>query len=248
MSKNSERYEWYTQDPREFRRNLWKWLFDGSKGGEVGCILAKIIRRHESQVRKRLENTSRVTKGVVVVLIISSIGVFLKKDNQASVAEIVFDNLESIALGSAGVIFLLEIPDRRKQSHVAAWQAINLAQGQVASGDRIQALQDLNKDNVDLSRIAVPGADLSCIDLSFANLMEANFEKTRFISANLEGANLERANLREAELNLANLQKACLRWTVLQKATLFQTNLREADLNGARLEGVQGEMVHLGKS
>ena len=50
-----------------------------------------------------------------------------------------------------GVVSLVQGEGERvKQSHYAAWQLVNSAQGQIVSGGRIDALQDLNKDHVSL--------------------------------------------------------------------------------------------------
>jgi hypothetical protein len=76
-----------------------------------------------------------------------------------------FSNAESIAIASTAVIFFLEIPDRKKRNHYEAWQVITAGLGHAGNGGRIQALQDLNKDKVDLEGVAAPDADLSGINL-----------------------------------------------------------------------------------
>ena len=115
--------------------------------------------------------------------------------------KVLFDNAEPIAIAAAAAVFILEIPDRRKAEQYEAWQVINSAMGQTGSGGRIQALEDLNNDGVDLEGVAVPRADLSEIDLSYGHLTRANFKKARLDHANLEGA----SRLTEDQLTLAKL-------------------------------------------
>ena len=63
---------------------------------------------------------------------------------------IFIDNLQSIAIATAGIVFLLEIPERKKKEQYEAWQVINIAQGKSGNGGRIQALEALNQDGADL--------------------------------------------------------------------------------------------------
>jgi len=156
----------------------------------------------------------------VVVAIIGSVAVWVSDSNPRTPkawVKVLFDNAEPIAIAAAAAVFLLESPDRRKAEQYEAWQVINSAMGQTGSGGRIQALEDLNKDGVDLAGVAVPRADLSGIDLSYGNLIRTNFKKAKLNSANPQGAYLVYANLQEAELLCADLHGA---------------NLHGADLHG----------------
>ena len=208
-NKLPEGYEWYMQSPKEFRKEVIAWYL----------------------------GIPRAIVGIVVVLIITSIGVRLKREPNVSILETIFDNLESIALGSAGIIFLLEAKDRQKRDHYEAWQVINLAQGQPGSGGRIQALQDLNRDGVDLKGVDVSMADLSGIDLRGANLKHANFSYTQLDSANLEGACLDNANFESANIFGANLRDAILYNTRLENANLSEADLEDAHLFNVSLSG-----------
>lgn len=216
--KTSQVHEWYTKSPQEFRKDLLEWYL----------------------------GIPRVVIGIVVVLLITSIGVRLKKVSDTSILETIFDNLESIALGSAGVIFLLEIKDRQKRNQYEAWQVINSAQGQTGSGGRIQALEDLNRDGVDLQGLMASRADLTRVNLCGASLQRANFRKTYLFMANLKetdlswaymkGVNLSLAKLQRASLFDANLEEADLSLAKLQGTDLRKTNLKGANLMGANLE------------
>lgn len=97
---------------------------------------------------------SKLLRASVVVAIIGSVAVWVSDSNPQTRKEwvkVLFDNAEPIAIAAAAAVFLLESPDRRKAAQYEAWQVINSAMGQTGSGGRIQALEDLNKDGVDLT-------------------------------------------------------------------------------------------------
>jgi uncharacterized protein YjbI with pentapeptide repeats len=79
-----------------------------------------------------------------------------------------------------------------------------------------------------LTRIRVPGADLSGLNLGTAVLTRAD----------LHGAYLSGANLAYTDLSGADLHRAYLNNADLPHAVLFMANLSEANLNGADLSGV----------
>lgn len=135
----------------------------------------------------------------------------------------------------AVIFYFAEAPERqrrveyeKKRTHYEAWQLINSAQGQGASGGRIDALQDLNRDKVSLGGLTADNAYLPFIDLKGAQLQQANFQKSLLLQANLEDALLPYANLREAVLVNANLQNA----------NVHHANLQSANLSGANLRGI----------
>ncbi|WP_177227323.1 pentapeptide repeat-containing protein [Nonomuraea pusilla] len=80
----------------------------------------------------------------------------------------------------------------------------------------------------DLTRIRVPGADLSGLNLGTAVLTRAD----------LRGARLSGADLASADLSGADLRRAYLDGADLRHAVLFVADLGEAYLNGADLSGV----------
>jgi uncharacterized protein YjbI with pentapeptide repeats len=126
---------------------------------------------------------------------------------------ILLERGEVIAILSATLLYFKEARNRKKSEHYEAWQVINSAQNQGGSGGRINALEDLNRDQVSFLQEAV--------------LVGANLEDTILMSANLEGAILSNANLKGADLRLANLKDA----------VLVSVNLEEATLTGAILTG-----------
>ncbi|NER78442.1 MAG: pentapeptide repeat-containing protein [Leptolyngbya sp. SIO1D8] len=122
---------------------------------------------------------SKFFRTSAVVTIACSIAIWISDENPTTSkewAKVLFDNAEPIAIASASAL------------------------GQTGSGGRIQALEDLNKDGVDLEGVATPQADLSGIHLDYGKLSCANLEKTQLDQANLSSANLSGANLHEAKL------------------------------------------------
>lgn len=230
--------DWYTQTAKEFRQDVRK---------TVSVYWAN------SRIAKAIK--TRTGQGVLIVGLISLLGVWIKGKPQTPFYETIFDNLDSIALGSAGVIFLFEIQDRKKRSQYEAWQVINLAQGKGGSGGRIEALQDLHRDGANLEGVSAPGADLSGIDLRGANLRGANLISAKLDGAKLDGADLSfalltLAKMRDCELRGANLREANLAKTKLQRsklqgAKMVAAKMKEADLSNAELQGAHLQQADL---
>ncbi len=140
----------------------------------------------------------------------------------------VLEYLGSFSVLVAVIFYFAESGDRVKQRHYQAWQVINTAQGKGGSGGRIEALQELNADNVPLV-----GVDVSSAFLQGLNLKNANLLRSDFSSADLRNSNLARVDFTYANLNSANL-----RYAALDRAKCVQTDLRNADLEGSSLAGV----------
>lgn len=140
--------------------------------------------------------------------------------------------------------YILEAPTRQKQAHYQAWQMINSASGQEASGGRIEAMQDLAKDGVSMQSLHAPEAHLGSIKLKNANLTNADLKFAHLEGADLRGVNLTNAHLEGADLQGANFQGANLTnaslWRAdFQGADLQGANLTNADLQGADLVGAE---------
>ena len=147
----------------------------------------------------------------------------------------VLEYLGTLSLLVAAVSYFAESKDRIKQKHYQAWQVINSAQGKGGSGGRIDALEELHRDDVPLVGVDVSDAFLQGVDLRGANLLRANLRAAdvregRFVGSQLEYADLTSANLRQADLRKADLENANL-----EDADLAGANLGQADLTGARL-------------
>lgn len=149
-----------------------------------------------------------------------------------------FGVLVSIIVGVC--VYVMETDERqmqaknqRKTKHYQAWQVINLAQGKTGSGGRKDALQDLHKDEINLSGVDVSQAYLPQLDLEKASLSKANFSKANLFGATLSHAVLQYANLSEADVSEANLSGALLTMANLSKTNLSHSNLFEAGLYSA---------------
>jgi hypothetical protein len=161
--------------------------------------------------------------------------------------------LESLSVLVAVIVYFGEADHRLMQRHYQAWQVVNTAQGRGGNGGRIDALQELARDDVSLTGVDVSGAFLQGVNLDKANLVRSNFhnadvrgaslESAELTDANLTGANLRNANLQGAELNGADLTDADLTDSKLQGANLAETNLDNAILRGADMTRVRWQGV-----
>ena len=135
-----------------------------------------------------------------------------------------------------GVIFYFsESGDRIKQRHYQAWQVINTAQGKGGSGGRIEALQELNEDKIQLVGVDVSSAFLQGVHLEHANLLRAD----------LSAADLRGSDFRFADLTFADLHAANFRGSSLENASFSNANLKDADLVGVNLAGANLDGVDL---
>ncbi len=149
-----------------------------------------------------------------------------------------FRILEKVGFAIAVLLFISEMGDRQQQTHYEAWQVINSASGKTTDGGRVEAMEELVKDQISLNGINAEKAHLLNIDLKDADLTsaklnnailhEANLENTKLFDAELKGANLIGANLKNADLRLADLTDATLTGANLTGAKLESTNLKGA--------------------
>jgi hypothetical protein len=133
-----------------------------------------------------------------------------------------------------GVIFYFsESGDRIKQRHYQAWQVINTAQGKGGNGGRIEALQELNEDKIQLVGVDVSSAFLQGVHLEHANLLRAD----------LSAADLRGSDFRFADLTFADLHAANFRGSNLENASFSNADLKDADLVGVNLAGANLDRV-----
>lgn len=158
----------------------------------------------------------------------------------------VLEYLSSLSVLVAVLFYFSESGDRTKQKHYQAWQVVNTAQGKGGSGGRLEALQELNADGVQLVGVDVSGAFLQGIRLEGARLLRSNFSaadlrNSDFRLADFSDANLHSANLRDSTLEGARFQDADLGDTDLtgadlRNALMSNADLSESDWTGARLD------------
>jgi uncharacterized protein YjbI with pentapeptide repeats len=149
----------------------------------------------------------------------------------------VLERLGSFSMLIAVVFYFADSGKRIRQGHYQAWQVINTAQEKGGSGGRIEALQQLNADNVPLIGVDVSGAFLQGVRLDGAKLLRANLQaadvrESSFRRADLENSNLRSANFRKADLSGSNLVNS-----TLIDADFLGANFTGADLSGADLSG-----------
>ncbi len=130
----------------------------------------------------------------------------------------------------------------RIQTHLSAWQVIDVAQGQGGNGGRVEALQSLNNDGVALDLVTITGANLNGVQLPHASLYSAHLRDDDFLQANLKlaylpFADLTRAYLASADLDAADLDHAELSNADLVNANLYYTQFTNTNLQGANLSG-----------
>lgn len=147
----------------------------------------------------------------------------------------VLEYLGSLSILVGIIFYFSESGDRIKQRHYQAWQVINTAQGKGGSGGRIEALQELNADKVQLVGVDVSTAFLQGVRLEHANLLRADLS-----SADLRGSSFQGADFTFATLRSANFRDSNLR-----NANLTSANLSDADLVGANLTGAKFDSADL---
>jgi len=182
----------------------------------------------------------------------------------------ILEYIGKLAIVVVAVNYLLTIEDRRDQQDYEnyqrnqlrlheAWQVINSAKNQVATGGRITALQFLYREKQDLVGLSADNAFLEDLDL-YDGHRQALLDSANFEGADLSGAELHRASLwsakfkgaylgrdtddkpeetdlSKARLELADLRNADLTAADLRKANLYDANLDMAVLDDALLQG-----------
>jgi len=145
----------------------------------------------------------------------------------------ILEYVAPLAILVALIQYIREIPQRKRQAELNAWQVINSAMNQKAASGRVEALEYLNNT----------GVDLSFLDVHKAYLVGTKKNgETRGINlpdAKLEGADFYESTLSDANFRNANLQNASLWEANLQGANLSAANLAGANLRGANLEGAK---------
>lgn len=174
--------------------------------------------------------------------------------------QLIIDTLEPLSIFIAVLIFIKELPERKRQFHYQAWSIIDEATGIDNSQARIIALEDLCDDGVSLNGIDLEGARLEKIEMNGGVVSNANLRKTKLTNAELFYANLTHSDLSEADcsgiilfrsnLSFANFQKANCASANFGKANLMFADLRNGNFSGANfakanLKGVNFEGAYL---
>lgn len=150
--------------------------------------------------------------------------------------------------------WIFEIPDRAKEKHYRAWGIIYAGMGKRGNGGRVDALQDLNKDHVDLDGVDLRNAYLGQVQLPNAWIQNANFEnaylgqanfshsrapaagfisKTSFVRADLWAANFRNVDFVDNDFSFANLSNAGF-----EDATFMRgVRMKHVEINNTRFQG-----------
>jgi hypothetical protein len=165
----------------------------------------------------------------------------------------VLEYLGSLSVLVAVIFYFSESGDRLKQKHYQAWQVINTAQHMSGSGGRIDALTELNNDDVPLVGVDVSSAFLQGVSLPKARLLRANFTDADVRNSDLAGADLSYsslsgANFRDSDLSRVNLNSADLTngdfcGARVNSSDFASANLDGADLGNADLNGIQWQRI-----
>jgi hypothetical protein len=153
----------------------------------------------------------------------------------------------------AVIFYFADSGNRRLQRHYQAWQVIDAAQGKSGNGGRMEALNDLYRDNVSLIGVDLSNAYLGGIKLDGANLHRADFSAADMRNVSLRGVDLTDANLNSANFRNADLRgvdfsgdvgaeftDADLTGADLRGSNLYHANLTRTDLTGANFADVVG--------
>ena len=129
----------------------------------------------------------------------------------------VLESLGAFSVLIAVVFYFSDSGNRIKQKHYQAWQVINTAQGKGGSGGRIEAMQELNKDNVPLIGVNADAAFLKGVNLRGARLSRCSLQTSDLRESILDFAdmtfcNLHSANLRDSSLQHAPAPGGCSIW------------------------------------
>jgi hypothetical protein len=148
----------------------------------------------------------------------------------------VLEYLSSLSVLAAVLFYFSESGDRTKQKHYQAWQVINTAQGKGGSGGRVDALQELNADQVPLVGVDVSGAFLQGVQLKGARLLRSNFSEVDARNGTFRVADFTDADLHSANFRGSDFRNASFVRCDLDDADLWGSDLTGVDLTGASLE------------
>lgn len=142
----------------------------------------------------------------------------------------ILSSLDKFSIFFLAVLFILETPDRRKQSYRQAWMLIDLARDCETSGARRMALEELHQAKQSLRGLDANKADLEDIDFSGAELSKASFKESL-----LKGANFQNSKLGSVDFNRAKLENSSFQGAHLQYAKFYAAILEKANFEGANL-------------
>jgi hypothetical protein len=156
---------------------------------------------------------------------------------------ITVDNVESLSIVTAALLYLLEGGARRRRENLEAMGVILDCQqaGARLSYARNEAVEKLSARGIWLDGLDPSQAHLEQLRAPHSRWRSVNLHQACLKGACLHDIDLQGADLSGADLRQARLAHADLRGTDLRNADLRQADLRGADLRHARLEGARLE-------
>ena len=166
----------------------------------------------------------------------------------------VLESLGSLSVLVAVIFYFSESGDRLKQKHYQAWQVINTAQHMGGSGGRIDALAELNADDVPLVGVDVSSAFLQGVSAAEGSPVARQLHRRR---CSQQQPRRSRPLLRLAQrrqlprraiwprvnLNSADLTDGDFCGARFSSSDFTAANLDGADLGNADLSGLQWQQI-----
>ena len=176
---------------------------------------------------------------------------------EVAIIQLIIDTLEPLSIILAVLLFIKEIPERKRQFQYQAWSIIDNATGLENSQARIIALEDLCDDGISLEEINLSKAKLNGIEMNGINLSNANLSEAQLVNAELFYANLTNvdlnhsnctgivlyksnlgfANLNHANCSSGNFSKANLMFADFSDGNFSGANFAQANLKGVNFKG-----------
>jgi len=150
---------------------------------------------------------------------------WIKTYNILTLFEIVAAILTVLSIIISGVIYLSEIPNRKRNTIFEAWQVVTNTEGKKGSGGREKAIILLKENNEDLSGIKLDDAILKNIDLS-----NVSFSNVSAKNSNLSESNFSNSTIKDTCFNQTRLHKS-----FFVNALLHSINLKQAIITDSNL-------------
>jgi hemoglobin-like flavoprotein len=222
---------------------------------ESGAVQARPVRRaggggvSRGWHRRALEFFWGAPKWLVTTVVwVTIVGLCVQAGASTAFAGFM-ERVTQMSVLAAVVLWLQDMPARKKKAVFDAFQVIDSAKGSHTSPARLMALEFLVENGttlpgIDLAQVGLAGAKLKGGEMSGADLSGSDLRGAVLSGANLAEANLSNAHLAEAEmggasLGFANLSGADLSLASLEGADLTCANLSGANLSGANLKGAK---------
>ena len=145
--------------------------------------------------------------------------------------------LEPLSVIIAVLLYIKELPERKKQFQYQAWSIIDNASKIENSQARILALEELCDAGVSLADIDLTKSNLNAIELNGVDLSHAKMDGVQLVKAELFYTNFSNATLKEANCTGMICYRSDFGFVQLQDANCSGSNFRKANLMFANFKG-----------